>query len=96
MSLYERLLKEKEEEEQRRGRPLGRFRSLDSRVLERKVDTIPSDSSHYVADLGFLRRYLYRGPTNAGEGMRYMSLKQRHPDAYRDLAVEARGQGELF
>lgn len=38
MGLYERLLEEKEEEERRRGRPLGEFYGLASKALDRRLE----------------------------------------------------------
>jgi hypothetical protein len=49
MDLYARLLKEKEEEEHRRGRPLGHFRGIDSKVLDRKLNNPPEDQPRMVS-----------------------------------------------
>ncbi len=80
MGLYEKILAERAEEEQRSGRPLGQFRGVVSTVLDWKLNNAPVDRSHqYVANLGMLHRYVRRGPMNAGTGMRYASLKRSIP-----------------
>jgi hypothetical protein len=96
LGLYERLLKEREEEERRRGRPLGHFYGLGSPVLDGLLANAPEDRpKKYGADLRKLHWYIRKGVHSPGAGMRYASLKQRHPQAYRELKAEAQGQGEL-
>ncbi len=58
MRLYERLLEERaEEEERRRGRPLGTFCGSDSPVLDRLLpNTFKDRPLGYPADLATMRR----------------------------------------
>ena len=66
---YERLLEELAEEEQRRCKLLPSVRSLDSKVLVRRLE----DSSRrqgYVANLSMMHRLIAQYPRIAGEGMR--------------------------
>lgn len=51
MGLYVRLLKERELEAQRRGRPLGILHNLDSPVLDRRLANPPEDLPGYGIDL---------------------------------------------
>jgi hypothetical protein len=96
LGLFERLLQEKEDEERRRGRPLGQFYGLDSPALHRGLVNAPKDRPKYGADLRKLHRYINKGVHSTGAGMRYASLKQRHPQAYHELKAEAQGQRELW
>ena len=75
MDLYERLLEEQAEEEQRRGEPLPKMRGLDSKVLVRRLEDAPRGRQGYAADLSMMHQLMKRGPRNAGEGMRLGSLK---------------------
>jgi hypothetical protein len=97
LGLYERLLKEREEEERRRGRPLGHFHGSDSPILDRLLAKAPEDRpKKYGADLRKLHRYIHKGVRSPGAGTQYMALKKKHPQAYRELKAEAQGQGELL
>jgi hypothetical protein len=95
MGLYERLLEERVEEEQRLGGPLPRMRGLDSKVLVRRLE----DSNRrpgYAANLSMMHRLITRGPRSSGEGMRLGSLKAKYPTEYGELKAEAQGQRELL
>jgi hypothetical protein len=95
MGLYERLLEEKEEEERRRGRPLGTLYGLDFPVLDRRLAAAPQDwSPGYRGDLRLLHRYANEGARAQGAAMRFASLKARYRKEYAELAAEAQGQGE--
>jgi hypothetical protein len=96
MGLYERLLEERTEEEQRRGGPLPPVRDLDSKVLARRLEDDPAGRPGYATDLMMLRRLIIRGPRNAGEGMRLGTLKAKYRKEYCELAAEKQGQGELL
>lgn len=96
MGLYERLLQERAEEEERRGGPLLTVRSLDSKVLARWLGSASEKRQGYAADLSMLYRLIKSGPRNAGEGMRLGSLKAGYPEEYGELRVEQRGQQELL
>jgi hypothetical protein len=96
MTLYEKILAERAEEERRKGRPLDTLHASDSPTLERRLDDAAKDCSRHSADLVMLRRYTHKGPTNVASGIRYMSLKKKHPEAYCELKAEARGQEELL
>ena len=66
---YERLLEELAEEGQRRCKLLPSVRSLDLKVLVRRLE----DSSRrqgYVANLSMMHRLIAQYPRIAGEGMR--------------------------
>jgi hypothetical protein len=94
LGFYERLLKEREEEERRRGRPLGHFLGSGSPVLDGLLADVPKDRpKRYGADLRKLHRYIHKGVRSPGAGTQYMSLKKKHPQAYRELKAEAQGQG---
>jgi hypothetical protein len=93
--LYERLLEERAEEEQRLGEPLPRIRSLASKILVRRLEDASRRSPGYAADLSMLHRLIVRGPRNAGEGMRLGSLKAKYPKEYCELRAERQGQQEL-
>jgi hypothetical protein len=97
MGLYERLLKEKEEEERRRGRPLGAFFGLDSPVLDRRLAdaSIDRPPGHH-GDLYLLHRYTNEGVRSQGAAMRFASLRRKYPEEFAELKAEARGQGELL
>jgi hypothetical protein len=95
MGLYERLLKERAEEEQWRGGPLPRMRALDSRALVRRLGT-PRKRPGYTVDLSMMHRLITRGPRNAGEGMRLGSLKAKYPKEFDKLSAERQGQQELL
>jgi hypothetical protein len=95
MGLYERLLEERAEEEQRWDVPLPRMRGLDSKVLVRRLED-PNRQPGYADDLLMIQRLITRGPRNAGEGMRLGSLKARYPKEYGELRAERQGQQELL
>ncbi len=59
--LYERLPEERAEEERRRGRPLGPFYGVDSKVLDRRLGNAPSDRPGYRRDVYLLHEYIERG-----------------------------------
>jgi hypothetical protein len=90
MGLYERLLEERAEEEQRLGGPLPRMRGLDSKVLVRQLEDSKGRPG-YAADLSMMHRLITRGPRNAWEGMRLGSLKAKHPKEYGELRSGASG-----
>ncbi len=97
---YERLLEERVEEEQRRGGPLPRLRSTDSKILVRRLEDAPWGMQGYVADLSTMHRLIARDPPNAGEGMRLGSLKakyrEEYGEEYGELRAERQGQQGLL
>ncbi|HKH76702.1 MAG TPA: hypothetical protein VKA51_07090 [Rubrobacteraceae bacterium] len=97
MGLYERLLEERvQEEERRRGRPLGAFYGSDSTLLERRLADASEDRPPgYRGDLRLLHRYVNEGVRGQGDAYRFHGLKARYREEYAELAAEARGQGEL-
>ena len=98
MGLYERLLEERvQEEERRRGRPLGALYGSDSPVLDRRMADAPKDRPPgYRGDLRLLHRYINEGVRGQGEAHRFASFRRRYRKEYAELAVEAWGQGELL
>jgi hypothetical protein len=95
VGLYERLRKERAEEEQCQDRPLLRIRGLDSKVLVRQLQA-PGRRPGYAADLSMMHRLIARGPRNAGEGMRLRSLRAKYYEEYGELRAERQGQQELL
>jgi hypothetical protein len=95
MGLYERILKERAEEEQGRSEPLPSMRGLDSKVMVRRLEN-SNKRPGYVADLLMMHRLIARGPRNVGGGMRLRSLKVRYRKEYGELRTERRGQQELL
>ena len=95
MGLYERLLEERAEEEQRLGGPLPRMRSLDSKILNRRFENAPRRPG-YAANLSMMHRLMTTGPRNVGEGMRLGSLKAKYPKEYGELRAERQGQREFL
>ena len=93
MGLYERLLEQRTEEEQRRGERFVSMRGLNSEVLVRRLEDSKGRPG-YAADLSMMHRLITRGPRNAGEGMRLGSLKAKYRKEYGELRAEERGQGE--
>jgi hypothetical protein len=97
LGLFERLLQEREEEARRRGRPLGKFYSLDSQTLDSLLVNAPKDRpKKYGADLRRLHRYIRRGVHSPGAAMHFASLRAAHCREYAALKAEAQGQGELL
>jgi hypothetical protein len=98
VELYERLLKEKEEGERRRGRPPGAFYGSASPVLDRRllVDAPQDRLPGYRGDLRLLHRYTNEGVRCRGAAMRFASLKAWFPAEHAELAAEAQRQGELL
>ncbi len=94
--LYERLLQEKAEEERRRGRPLGKFYGLDSKVLDRRLDSAPADRAGYKADVYRLYEYIEKGVHSPGSGMHFNSLKRKYAKEYAQLRAESMGQSEVI
>ncbi len=94
--LYERLLEERAEEEGRRGRPLGRFYGVDSKVLDRRLDNAPPDRPGYRRDVYQLREYIEKGVRGQGAAMRFASLRMRYAREHAELRAEGMGQGELL
>ena len=90
MGLYERLLEERVEEEQRRGESLPKMRGLDSRVMVRRLEDANRGRPGYAADLATMHQLITKGPRNAGEGMRLVSLKAKDPKEYGELRAEER------
>ena len=88
MGLYERMLREREEEERRRGRPLGPYYGIDSLVLDRRADNPPAHQPNYSADLYRLYRYVHSGVRSLGGGYRFQHLKRQYPIEYAELKVE--------
>jgi hypothetical protein len=66
MGLYERLLEERAEEEQRLGGPLPRMRSLDSKVLVRRLEDPSRRRPGYTADLSIMHRLKTRALATLG------------------------------
>ncbi len=91
MGLYERLLEERAEEEQRRGGPLPSMRGLGSKVLVRWLESSPRRRPGYAVDLSIMHRLITRGPRNAGQGMRLGSLKAKYRKECGELRVERQG-----
>jgi hypothetical protein len=96
MGLYERLLEERVEEEQRRGKPLPVRRGLYSEALSRRFKGVSERKPGYTANLSMMHRLITRGPRSVREGMRLRSLKAKYRDEYGKLRAEERGQGELW
>ena len=99
MGMYERLLEERaeEEEEWRRGRPLGIFYRLDSAVLDRQLADAPGDRPPgYRGDLRLLQRYAKEGVRGQAAAMRFASLRRRYPEEHAELEAEARGQARIL
>jgi len=96
VDLYEKIIAERTEEEQRRGRPLGHFRGVDSKMLDRRLNNPPEEQSRYGADVHRLHQYVHRGVRSQGGAMQLASLKKKYAKAYDDLKAEARGQQELL
>ncbi len=94
--LYERLLEERAEEERRRGRPLGPFYGVDSKVLDRRLGNPPPDRSGYRRDVNLLHEYVWKGVRGQGAAMRFASLKMRYAREHAELKAESMGQGELL
>ena len=97
MGLYDRLLEERAQEEQRRGGPLPPRRGSGSKVLDRRLGNPPEDRPPgYAADLATMHRLMTRGVHSQGDAYRLHSLKRRYEKEHAELAAEARGQGELL
>ena len=97
MGLYERLLKEREKEERRRGRLLGTFYGSDSAVLDRRLTDAPEGRPPgYRGDLRLLHRYIHEGVRAQGPAMRIAGLRRRYPEEHDELKAEARGQDRLL
>ena len=97
MGLYERLLEEREKEEERRGRPPGASYGSDSPVLDRLLADASKDRpSGYAADLSTMHRLMSRGVHSQGDAYRLHGLKRRYEKGYVELKAETRGQGELL
>jgi hypothetical protein len=94
--LYERLLKEREEEELDRGRPLNVLHGSNSAVLDRQLASVAKKRSRHGATLINLCQYVHRGVRSQGGAMQFVSLKKKYVREYTDLKAEARGQGELL
>jgi hypothetical protein len=62
MGLYERLLEERAEEEQRRGGPLPQARDLDSKSIARRLEDDPARRPGYAADLLIMYRLIAMDP----------------------------------
>lgn len=75
MDLYTRLLKEREEDEQRRGRPLGMFHNVDSPALDRRLADAPEDLPRHGTDLHRLYRYAHRGSHKHRDGYEIRALR---------------------
>jgi hypothetical protein len=88
MEVYERLLEERAEEEQRLGEPLPRLRSTDSKIPVRRLEDAPWGRQGYAADLSMMHRLMRRGPRNTGEGLRLVSLKTKYRNKYGELTAE--------
>jgi hypothetical protein len=71
------------------------MRSLDSKVLVRRLE-VAGRRPGYAADLVVMHRLIKKGPHNAGEGMRFGSVKVKYSKEYIELKAEAQGQGELL
>ncbi len=94
--LYERLLEERSEEERLRGRSLGEFHGLDSKVLDRKLGNAPFNQSDYRADMYKLYRFINNGIHSRGSAMQFASLKRKYSKEYGEIRAERMGQGEIF
>jgi hypothetical protein len=70
VGLYERLLGEQVEEEQRQDGQMPTMRGLASQVLVKRLVNDPRDRLKYAADLSMMHRLMTRGPCNVGEGMK--------------------------
>jgi hypothetical protein len=95
MELYERLLEERAEEEQRWGGLLPPRRGPGSKVLVRRLEDSKGRPG-YAADLSMMHRIITWGPRNAGEGMRLANLKAKYRKEYGELRAERLGQQELL
>jgi hypothetical protein len=100
MELYERLLEERAEEEQRRGGPLLKVCDSESMVLVRRLEDT-NRRPGYATDLSMMHRLMMhrliiRGPRNAGQGIRLGSPKAKYREEYGELRAERRGQQGLL
>jgi hypothetical protein len=95
IGLYEQLLKERVEVEERLGAPLPTKRGLVSKVLARRLEH-SKERQGYAADLATMHRLIKKGPRNAGEGIRFGSLKAKYLKEHGELRAEEWGQGELL
>jgi hypothetical protein len=96
VGLYERIIKEKEEEERHKGRPLGPYHSIDLFVLDRRAAHPPPNRLGYGGDLYRLYRYVHRGVRSLGGGYRFQHLKRRYQAEYAELRAERQGRQELL
>ena len=94
MGLYERILEERVEEEQRRGRPLGPYRGVDSVVIDRLARTASSKPPSYMSDMMRLYYFVHHGPSSWATGMWFGSLKNKYSEEY--ALMKAERDGELY
>lgn len=94
MSLYERIIEERAKEEQRRGRPLGPYRGIDSVVLDRLTERTSSKPPCYMSDMLKLHYFVHHGPSSWATGMWFGSLRNKYSEGYRLLKAER--DGELY
>ena len=94
MGLYEGILEERAEEERRRGRPLGRYRGIDSPVIDRLVENRPYDDPRYVADVLWVHKVMRKGgPHGLAAAYKFHQLKSKYPVEYAMLGNEIPGYG---
>jgi hypothetical protein len=84
MDLYTRLLREREEEERRRGRIIGTDEDTDSTVFPRRPGSAIGDRPPSQRRTG-LRRYFTYGVHSRFEAAHLATLRKKYPDEYWDL-----------
>jgi hypothetical protein len=94
MSLYKKILRERIEEERRRGRPLGAYRGIDSVVIDRLSGEALNKPPGYMTDIFKLHYFVHHGPSSSATGMWFGSLRNKYPEEYGLLKAER--EGELY
>jgi hypothetical protein len=93
--LYERLLAEKEAEEESGGKHLAPSRVPDSRVLKELEEKAIPTRPGYMRDLRSLHSLIANGgPDNCASSMWFRSLKDQYPAEYEMLKAEHLGEGK--
>ena len=96
MGLYEKIIAERAEEEQRRSRPLGKSHGSNSQILDRRLADAREDRSRYGVDLHKLYQCLNRGIRSQGGAMKCVALRRKYTGEFGELKGEHRGQRELW
>lgn len=94
MGLHERILEERAEEERRTGRPLGRYRGVDSSVVARLAENRPPGDPGYMAAVLWMHKVVWSGgPHGLAAGYKFHHLKTKYPVEYAMLKNEKLGYG---